>query len=374
MEENNVIVTETVEEVVSPIEEAAETVAEAAVLAAPVVEEAAEKVEEAVPSMDDFADDIKAQTKKVKGGEIVTGTVTSVSDTEVTVDFGSYTEGYIPVGEYSNDPSFSILDDVKVGEEVKAVVLREDKRDGRVVLSKKQADMTLAWEGLKDALESRKIYPVRIASAVKGGVVGYLENIRAFIPASQLSNRYVENLETFVGQTVDTIVITADDEKKRLVLSVKEATKDKENAAREALMASLEKGVPMKGKVETITNYGAFVGLENGLSGLVHISRMADHRIQSPKDVVKEGDEVTVWVVEIKEGKVSLTMRDPANARPARPERAPREDRGERGDRPARGDRPRRDRRERTESVEYKDNGSASTSLADLLKGFKVGE
>ena len=76
----------------------------------------------------------------------------------------------------------------------------------------------------------------------------------------------------------------------------------------------------------------------------------------------------------IKEGKVSLTMRDPANARPARPERAPREDRGERGDRPARGDRPRRDRRERTESVEYKDNGSASTSLADLLKGFKVGE
>jgi small subunit ribosomal protein S1 len=203
---------------------------------------------------------------------------------------------------------------------------------------------------------------------VKGGVVGYVENIRAFIPASQLSTRYVENLETFVGQVVDAIVITADDEKKRLVLSAREAAKDKEAAEKEAALASLEKGVALKGKVETITSYGAFVGMENGLSGLVHISRMADHRIQSPKDVVKEGDEVTVGVVDVKDGKVSLSMRDPQAARPARSDRAPREDRG---DRP---DRPRRERRERTESVEYKDNGSASTSLASLLKGLKIDE
>ncbi|MBR1759051.1 MAG: S1 RNA-binding domain-containing protein [Lachnospiraceae bacterium] len=366
MEENNVNVTETVEEVVSPIEEA---VAEAA----EVVEEKAEEVkEEVIPSMDEFAEAIKDQTKKVNAGEIVSGTVTSTSDTEVTVDFGSYTEGYIPVGEYSNDPSFNVRDDVAVGTELKAVVLREDKRDGRIVLSKKQADNTLAWDGLKEALENRKIYSVKIASAVKGGVVGYVENIRAFIPASQLSNRYVENLETFVGQTVDAIVITADDEKKRLVLSAREAAKDKEAAEKEARLASLEKGVAMKGKVETITSYGAFVGLENGLSGLVHISRMADHRIQSPKDVVKEGDEVTVYVVDVKDGKVSLSMREPGAQRP-RSERAPRENR-EGGEKRERSDRPRRDRRERSESVEYKDNGSASTSLAGLLKGLKIDE
>ncbi|MBQ9561949.1 MAG: S1 RNA-binding domain-containing protein [Lachnospiraceae bacterium] len=351
MEENNVNVTETVEEVVSPIEEAA-----------------AEAPAEVIPSMDEFAEELKSQTEKVKAGEIVSGSVTSVSDTEVTVDFGSYTEGYIPVGEYSNDPSFNVHEDVTVGDAVKGLVLREDKRDGRIVLSKKQADSTLAWAGLQEALENRKVYSVKIASAVKGGVVGYVENIRAFIPASQLSTRYVENLETFVGQVVDAIVITADDEKKRLVLSAREAAKDKEAAEKEAALASLEKGVALKGKVETITSYGAFVGMENGLSGLVHISRMADHRIQSPKDVVKEGDEVTVWVVDVKDGKVSLSMRDPQAARPARSDRAPREDRG---DRP---DRPRRERRERTESVEYKDNGSASTSLASLLKGLKIDE
>ena len=351
MDENNVNVTETVEEVVSPIEETA-----------------AEAPAEVIPSMDEFADELKSQTEKVKNGEIVSGTVTSVSDTEVTVEFGSYTEGYIPVGEYSNDPSFNVREDVTVGEAVKGLVLREDKRDGRIVLSKKQADSTLAWAGLQEALENRKVYSVKIASAVKGGVVGYVENIRAFIPASQLSNRYVENLETFVGQTVDAIVITADDEKKRLVLSAREAAKDKEAAAKEAALTSLEKGAQLKGKVETITSYGAFVAMENGLSGLVHISRMADHRIQSPKDVVKEGDEVTVWVVDVKDGKVSLSMRDPAAARPARENRAPREDRGERSDRP------RRDRRERTESVEYKDAGSASTSLASLLKGLKIDE
>ena len=112
MDENNVNVTETVEEVVSPIEETA-----------------AEAPAEVIPSMDEFADELKSQTEKVKNGEIVSGTVTSVSDTEVTVDFGSYTEGYIPVGEYSNDPSFNVREDVTVGEAVKGLVLREDKRD-----------------------------------------------------------------------------------------------------------------------------------------------------------------------------------------------------------------------------------------------------
>lgn len=304
---------------------------------------------EPAESMDDYAEDISRSFQKIRPGDLITGTVIGSSESEVNVDFGYYTEGYIPLEECSNDPRFSIRTDVIVGEEVSCLVLREDLRDGRLVLSRKKADGILAWAHLKEALETKKIYEVKIAAAVKSGVTVYLEGIRGFIPASQLSLTYVENLEDWVGRTVEAVVITAEEEGSRLVLSAKEVAREKAEADRNSRISRLQKGIVLTGTVEKLAPYGVFVNIGDDLSGLVHISQMCGHRIKSPKELVKEGDEVKVKVIDIKDGKISLSMKA------VQEEETVLED-------------------VEDAPTEYKSDGSASTSLASLLAGFTLPE
>ena len=148
------------------------------------------------PSMAEFEEEISRSMKKIREGDILSGTVIGVSDTEVMLDLGSYTEGIIRLEELSNDPRFSIKADIAVGDVIKAMVLREDDGQGNILLSKKQADDILAWDKLKELLETKEVVSVKLQSAVNGGMIAYLEGIRAFVPASQLSLAYVEDLES----------------------------------------------------------------------------------------------------------------------------------------------------------------------------------
>lgn len=264
---------------------------------------------EVTPTMDDFKDQIEHSFKKINQGDILKGTVIGISETEVSLDLSYYTEGIIKLEELSNDPSFSIKADTTLGEEISAIVLREDDGHGNILLSKKRADDVLAWDHLIDALENKKIVNVKISQAVKGGVLSYLHGVRAFIPASQLSMTYVEDLETWVGNEVEAIVITASAEDKRLVLSSKEVERENFQKNMEHKISQLQQGIVTTGKVEKIVPYGAFVNIGDGLSGLVHISQICWKRIKSPNEIIKEGDEVTVKVIEIKDGKISLSMK-----------------------------------------------------------------
>ncbi|WP_310602194.1 30S ribosomal protein S1 [Anaerosporobacter sp.] len=265
--------------------------------------------QEVTLSMEDFKDEINQSFKKIREGDILTGTVIGVSDTEVTVDLNYYTEGIIPIEELSNDPRFSIKADVQIGESITATVLREDLRTGNLVLSKKSATDILAWDALKEAMESQKRYEVKIASSVNSGVVTYVEGIRAFIPASQLATHYVEDVEAYVGQTLTAVIITVDEEKQKLVLSAREVLREEESLAKTNKISHLQIGLVTTGVIEKITPYGAFVNIGDGLSGLVHISQICGKRIKSPNEVVKEGEEVTVKIIDVKEGKVSLSMK-----------------------------------------------------------------
>lgn len=268
-----------------------------------------EVVPEVVPSMDEFKDEIARSFKKIKEGDILTGTVIGISETEVILDLGYYTEGIIKLEELSNDPSFSIKADVKLGEELSATVLQEDDGQGNILLSRKQADDVLAWDHLIAAMNSKKIFSVKISQAVNGGVVTYLHGIRAFIPASQLSLAYVEDLSSWVGKELNVIVITASAENKKLVLSAKEVERDIEKQDKKNKISHLQTGIVTTGTVEKITAYGAFVNIGEGLSGLVHISQICGRRIKSPNEVIKEGETVTVKIIEIKDGKISLSMK-----------------------------------------------------------------
>ena len=188
---------------------------------------------------------------------------------------------------------------------------------------------------------------VPIDESVKAGVVTSVKGVRAFIPASQLSTSYVEDTNEWIGKEIDVVIITADREKQRLVLSGREAAKIKRGQEKKARIEALKIGTVLEGKVETIKPYGAFVDLGNGISGLVHISQMSTKRVATPEEVCKEGDVVKVKITKVKDGKVSLSMKALEEAP------APTED----------------DIPELSQVVSHE---KATTSLGDLLKNIKL--
>ena len=234
-------------------------------------------------------------------------------------------------------------------------------------LNKGQPTSDPVWARFEELLNNREAIKVTIDSAVKGGVVAFVDGIRAFIPASKLANGYVENLEEYKGKEVEAMVITAEEAGKKLVLSVRDVLRKKSaeaKAARAAILAECVEGAVMEGTVDSLTDYGAFIKLDNGASGLLHVSQIAYKRVEKPADVLNKGDRITVKIIGVKDGKISLSKKALEEA-PARRERAPRERKeGE--------DRPRRDRREKEEVFNYKETGKASTSVGDLLKGLKL--
>ena len=211
----------------------------------------------------------------------------------------------------------------------------------------KQISDRLTAEVNKAMQESGEVLTVKINAAVNAGVISYVKGVRGFIPASLLSIAYVEDLNEWVDKSIEVKVITVDPEEKRLVLSGKAVEQEKAAAERAAKMDAVNVGDIYDGKVERITSFGAFVGFADDLSGLVHISQMANKHIESPNEVVKVGDEVKVKVIGKKDGKISLSMKAALDA-----------------------DAEVVDNRE--PAFNYKEEGQAATSLASLLAGIKL--
>lgn len=165
------------------------------------------------------------------------------------------------------------------------------------------------WNIVADYMEKGTILQLKVEGIVNGGVISMVEGLRGFIPASQLSLSYIENLEDYLLQDILVQVIEVDQANNRLILSARNILKEKERQAKEALLASVKVNSVLKGTVESIQSYGAFVKLENGLSGLVHISQISDKRIKSVGDVLTVGDTVDVKVIGVNNGKISLSMK-----------------------------------------------------------------
>ena len=144
---------------------------------------------------------------------------------------------------------------------------------------------------------------------MNGGAIAMVEGLRGFIPASRLSLSYIEDLETYLLKDIEVRVIEVNQAENRLVLSAREILREKEKKAMEEKIANVKVGSVVKGKVESLQTYGAFVRLEDGLSGLVHVSQISRKRVKSPKDVLSVGDEVTVKIIGLKDGKISLSMK-----------------------------------------------------------------
>ncbi len=210
----------------------------------------------------------------------------------------------------------------------------------------KKTDLSLAWDNCQTWMESGEALTVKVDSVVKGGVVAFVEGIRGFIPASKLTNGYVEKLEDFVGKEIEVQVITCEKAEKRLVLSGKELAQKKAAEAKKALREQFKVGATVEGTVESIMPYGAFVRLADGVSGLVHISQLSDKRVKAVEDVLAVGDAVTAKIINTEKGKISLSIK--ALLVPEEVVVA-----------------------EKEPVFNYKEEGKASTNLGDLLKGLK---
>lgn len=173
----------------------------------------------------------------------------------------------------------------------------------------KDTDTLLAWEKIKELYESQENLTVTISGIVNKGVIALVEGIRGFIPASRLSLQRVEDLNAWLGKEIQVRIITADPEADKLVLSAREILKEARAEEKRLKISEIKEGSVLTGKVETIQNYGAFVDLGDGISGLVHISQISLERIKHPSVVLKEGQEVQVKVIGKKDGKISLSMK-----------------------------------------------------------------
>ena len=268
-----------------------------------------ERYKQMEESMKDYEKELEASFRTIKEGDVVKGTVIDVNEEEVTLDLKYYAQGIIKAEDMSADPSFSLLQDVKEGEELEAVVVSMDDGQGNILLSRKEANETLGWDVLQNDLEEKKDLSVKVTEAVNGGVVAYVEGIRGFIPASQLALSYVEDPSEYVGKKLTARVITVDKEKEKLVLSAKEILREQEKEAHDHKVAMIVPGTVLEGTVESLQPYGAFVDLKDGLSGLVHISQICQRRIKKPSEVLKVGDKVKVKVLNTNEGKISLSIK-----------------------------------------------------------------
>ena len=296
-------------------------------------------------TMDDFREELEASFKKIRVGDVVTGTVIDVTEDQVIVDLKTYADGVIRKEDLSEDPDFNMQEAVHPGDEITATVMATNDGEGNMVLSKKEANAVLAWDKLKKLMEERTVVKVKISEVVNAGAVAYLEGIRGFIPASRLSDEYVEDLKEWDGKTIEVTVITADEEERRLVLSGREPAREKKQAETNRKIEKCEVGAVMNGTVETIKPYGAFVALENGLTVLLHISQISTQRIKHPGAVLKEGQEVRVKILSTADNKISLSMKVLA------------EEAAE---------------AESHSTYDYKEEGQASTGLATLLKNIKL--
>ncbi|MDD3184814.1 MAG: S1 RNA-binding domain-containing protein [Anaerostipes sp.] len=232
-----------------------------------------------------------------------------------------------------------------MSEEVKETM---EQYNAEIEASLEKADSTeaLAWNKVNEMKEAGTVLSLVIGGVVNGGVIVYVEGIRGFIPASLLSTQYVEDLNTWLEKEVEAKIITVEPADNRLVLSAKAVEQAKQREAQKEKVESIKTGAVLTGKVENIMPYGAFVQLEDGISGLIHISQFSQKRIKSPNEVVEQGQEVQVKVIKVADGKISLSMK-------ALEEPSEEDESFGRG-------------------VEYKEEEKAETSLGDLLSKIQL--
>ncbi len=257
-----------------------------------------EEIQEVYKTMseikENFEEMLESQCLTLNTGDVVTGTVTYVSDAEIQLDVGAGVTGYIKADQISDDPAFKLVENFKKGDKVEAFVIRVSDIEGVAELSKKRADADKNWQSIVEACENKTVLEGKVAEAVKGGVVVFYNANRVFVPASQTGVPKDGDLSSIVGTEVSFKVIEIKAPKKAIG-SIRVVLREERRAQEADFWAGIEVGKTYHGTVKSLTGFGAFVDL-GGVDGMVHLTELSWKRIKNPAEVVSVGDELDVFV------------------------------------------------------------------------------
>ena len=246
--------------------------------------------------------------KTIRTGEVVEGTVISVTPTEIAVNIGYKSDGIVTRNEYSNDQNLDLTTVVKAGDSIEVKVLKLNDGDGQVVLSHKRIIAEKSSKILEDAYNNKTVLKAKVSEVVKGGLVARVDEIPVFIPASLVSATYTKNLNVFADQEIEFVMSEFDPKKRRYIGDCKSIMIERNKVAKAEALERIKEGDVVEGTVKNVTSFGAFVDI-GGIDGLLHISEMSWGRIDVPQNVFKKGDTVKVIIKEIKGEKIALSAK-----------------------------------------------------------------
>ncbi|RYL94873.1 30S ribosomal protein S1 [Sporolactobacillus sp. THM7-4] len=243
----------------------------------------------------------------LKVGDVVSGKVTKVEEKHALVDVGYKVDGILPISELSSLHVEKVTDLLNEGDEVTVKVTK--LQDDELVLSKREVDADKAWGDLEQKFKDKTTFSVEIADVVKGGLVVDL-GVRGFIPASLVERHFVEDFGDYKGRPLDVKIVELDREKRKVILSHRAVLDEEADKKKQETLQNIKEGDVIEGTVQRLTDFGAFVDI-GGVDGLVHISQLAHHRVETPSEVVSEGDKVKVKVLSVdpENERISLSIK-----------------------------------------------------------------
>ena len=254
---------------------------------------------------ENFAELLEQSLKTLNNGDKVTGTVMAIGSTEIEVDLGTKHTAYIPLEDFSGDPSVKPEDVVHVGDQVEAIVVHVNDGEGVVRLSRKRLEAGKAWEEIEAAVEDKTVLEGNVTEENKGGIVVNVKGIRVFVPASQSGVAKGGDLGELLKKNVQLRITEVN--RARVVGSIRSVAAEQRKAAQEKIWSEIEVGKQYHGTVKSLTSYGAFVDI-GGVDGMVHVSELSWNRIKNPAEVVKVGDEIDVYVIALDPEKKKISL------------------------------------------------------------------
>ena len=251
---------------------------------------------------------LDAYEKTIRNGEVVEGTVIDVKPDEIVLNIGYKSDGIITRNEYTNEPNVDLTTIVNVGDTLEAKVVKVNDGEGQVVLSYKRLAAEKGSKRLEEAFEKQEVLTAKVAQVLAGGVCVVIDETRIFIPASLISDTYEKDLSKFKDQEIEFIITEFDPRKRRIIGNRKSILVERKAQAQKELFDKIVVGDVVEGTVKNVTDFGAFIDL-GGVDGLLHISEMSWGRVENPKKVFTVGQAVRVYIKNITETKIALSMK-----------------------------------------------------------------
>ena len=255
-----------------------------------------------------FEQMLEESLKTIRNGEVVEGTVIGVKPDEIILNIGYKSDGIITRNEYTNESNVDLTTLVKVGDTMEAKVLKVNDGEGQVILTYKRLAAEKGSKRIEEAFENKEVLTAKVAEVLSGGLCVIVDESRIFIPASLVSDSYEKDLTKYAGTEIDFVVTEFNPKRRRIIGDRKQLLMAKKAEMQKELFARIHTGDVIDGVVKNVTDFGAFIDL-GGADGLLHISEMSWGRVENPKKVFKIGETVKVFIKEINDTKIALSMK-----------------------------------------------------------------